>query len=115
MITIDQIQNLDRKVQSAIALISSLKAENTSLKGKLDMYQKRISELEVLVENFKKDQVEIEQGIVRALAQLDQLEDSLEDTDEPGGIEPEGNQGDQEAGEPSPDGNATDGDELDIF
>lgn len=81
MITVDQIQNLDRKVQAAVKLIGTLRDENSSLKGKLDTYQKRIGELEVLIDQFKKDQVEIEEGIVRALAQLDQLEDSLEDTD----------------------------------
>ena len=81
MITIDQIQKLDRKVQAAVRLIGSLREENNSLKSKLDAYQKRIGELEVLIDQFKKDQIEIEDGIVSALAQLDQLEDSLEDSD----------------------------------
>ncbi len=79
MITVEQIQKLDQKVQAAVRQIGGLKHENVSLKSKLDEYQKRIGELEVMIERFKKDQQEIENGILRALAKLDHLEDSSQE------------------------------------
>jgi len=82
MITIEQIQKLDQKVQAAVRRITALSTENSSLKGKLESYQKRISELEVLIERFKKDQSEIESGILKALEQLDRLEDSIDSGEE---------------------------------
>jgi chemotaxis protein histidine kinase CheA len=81
MITIEQIQKLDQKVQTAVKRIATLKSENAGLQAKLDDYQKRIGELEVLIERFKKDQTEIEKGIIRALEQLDHLEDTLDEKD----------------------------------
>ena len=78
MITIEQIQKLDKKVQAAVSRITALQNDNATLREKLDAYQKRISELEVMIERFKKDQTEIESGIIRALEQLDHLEDSME-------------------------------------
>ena len=80
MITLEQIQKLDQKVQAAVGRISALSRENTELKGKLDEYQKRIGELEVLISTFKQDQTEIEKGILRALEQLDHLEDSVDES-----------------------------------
>lgn len=76
MITVDQIRKLDQKVQAAVGQIGSLKQENASLKTKLDEYQKRIGELEVMIDQVKQDQQEIEEGILRALEKLDHLEDS---------------------------------------
>ena len=78
MITIEQIQKLDKKVQAAVSRITALQNDNATLREKLDEYQKRISELEVMIDRFKKDQTEIESGIIRALEQLDHLEDSME-------------------------------------
>ena len=82
MITIEQIKKLDQKVQAAVNRISALTSENATLQDNLQSYQKRISELEVLIERFKKDQSEIENGNIRALEQLDQLEDSMDATPE---------------------------------
>ena len=77
MITIDQIKKLGAKVEAAVSLIRELREENSTLKKNLDLYQKRIDELEVLINTYKKDQGKIEEGIVRALDQLDTLEDAL--------------------------------------
>lgn len=77
MISLEQIRLLEQKVQAAVARIGQLKQENATLKEHLSSYQKRIDELEVLVESFKADQGQIEQGILNALAQLDQLEDEV--------------------------------------
>lgn len=73
MISLDQIKKLDAKVTSAVRLIDELRKENNSLKEKLGSYQSRIEELEVLISDFKEDQGEIEEGIVHALEQLEQL------------------------------------------
>ena len=83
MIQLKHIQDLDAKVQSALLLITRLRDRNNELVSKLDGYQKRIVELEGLVRDFKADQGEIEAGILRALEQLDSLEDSVSDEGPP--------------------------------
>lgn len=84
MITLEQIQKLDEKVTAAVQVIRSLKEENASLQEKLGQYQSRIDELEVLINTFKKDQGKIEQGIINALEQLNELEDAIgEEASEP--------------------------------
>lgn len=75
MIQLEQIQELDRKIQAALTLVGRLRNENSELKQSLDGYQKRIGELESLVDAFKADQGAIEQGILKALKELDALED----------------------------------------
>lgn len=77
MITLDQIKQLDHKVRKAIDKINTLNSENNMLQEKLDNYQLRIEELEVLIDTFKADQGEIENGIIEALNQLDILEDNI--------------------------------------
>ena len=81
MIQLKHIEALDSKVKSALALIAALRTENADLLTKFDSYQTRISELEELIREFKTDQGEIEEGILRALKQLDTLEDAV--TEEP--------------------------------
>ncbi|MCK5198552.1 MAG: cell division protein ZapB, partial [Spirochaetales bacterium] len=71
------IKQLDHKVRKAIDKISTLNNENKMLQEKLDNYQLRIEELEVLIDTFKEDQGEIESGIIDALNQLDILEDNI--------------------------------------
>jgi chromosome segregation ATPase len=77
MLTLEQIRKLEAKVQRAVSFIAELKDENTLLKQKLETYQERIDELEVLITDYKEDQQEIEQGIKNALFHLDQLEDDI--------------------------------------
>lgn len=74
MISLEQIKTLDDKVKKAVGVIGDLRAENTKLKQKLNDYQSRIEELEQLIEDFKRDQGAIEQGILDAIDQLDHLE-----------------------------------------
>jgi len=76
MITLDQIKQLDIKVRKAVDKINTLKSENSLLQEKLDNYQLRIEELEILIDTFKEDQGEIEHGIIDALNQLDIIEDN---------------------------------------
>jgi TolA-binding protein len=74
MISLEHIRTLDEKVKKAVKALGDLRSENQTLKQKLADYQKRIEELEKLIDDFKKDQGEIEQGIMNAITQLETLE-----------------------------------------
>ncbi|MGA2764965.1 MAG: cell division protein ZapB [Spirochaetia bacterium] len=76
MITLEQIRLLEGKITRAIELIRVLKEENSTLRKGLESAQKRMKELETLVEGFKTDQREIESVIVRTLEHLDELEEA---------------------------------------
>ena len=76
MITLEQIKLLENKITRAIELIRVLKEENSTLRKGLESAQKRMKELESLVDGFKTDQREIESVIVRALQHLDELEEA---------------------------------------
>ena len=75
MISLEQIRLLEQKVGSAVELIRVLKEENATLRRGLDSAQKRMKELESLVDGFKTDQQEIESVILRTLRSLDELEE----------------------------------------
>ena len=75
MINIDHIKKLDSKISNTVEIITLLRDDNQALRSKLENYEKRIEELEVLISNFKKDQSDIENGILNALNQLDKIED----------------------------------------
>lgn len=77
MITLEQIRRLEQRVQAAVSRIATLKDENALLREKLESYEGRILELENSIAAFKRDQGEIEEGIVSALHHLDQLEDDV--------------------------------------
>ncbi|GHT79555.1 hypothetical protein FACS1894130_08600 [Spirochaetia bacterium] len=78
MVTLEQIKLLESKVARTIDIVNRVTDENTFLKGKLENYQKRIGELEVLIQRFKEDQGRIEEGIVSALNRLNQFEEAIE-------------------------------------
>ena len=78
MISLEQVKLLESKVTRAIDYVKKATEENTRLKGKLDSNQKRIDELEVLIQQFKEEQSRIEDGILSALDRLNQFEDALE-------------------------------------
>jgi hypothetical protein len=75
MISLEQIRLLEGKISRAIELIRVLKDENATLRRGLDSAQKRMKELETLVDGLKADQKEIESVIVRTLRHLDDLDD----------------------------------------
>ncbi len=77
MVTLEQIRQLEAKIQHAVAYIAELKDENSVLAGKLKKCQDRINEFEILIRDYKENQQEIEQGILNALFHLDQLEDGM--------------------------------------
>jgi chromosome segregation ATPase len=78
MITLEQVKLLESKAARAIEYVERVSRENAQLQGKLDSYQKRIDELEVVIRQFKEEQGRIEEGILAALDRLNQFEDAIE-------------------------------------
>ena len=78
MVSLEQVKLLESKVSKTIEYVKKVTEENSHLKTKLDSYQNRIEELEVLIRRFKEDQSKIEDGILAALDRLNQFEDALE-------------------------------------
>lgn len=85
MINLEQVRLLETRVAKAIDCIERLSGENTALnkqekesRKKLETYQKRIDELEVLVKRFKEDQSQIEDTFFATLDRLNQFEDAME-------------------------------------
>jgi len=78
MVSLDQIRQLEAKVNRAVEIIRVLKEENRSLRRTVESSHARMKELEDLVRVFKSDQAEIERGLVSAIRKLDQLEDGLD-------------------------------------
>jgi FtsZ-binding cell division protein ZapB len=76
MITLEQITLLEAKIAKAIDLIRVLKEENSTLRKGLESAQRRMKELESMVEDLKSDQKEIESVVLRTLANLDELEEA---------------------------------------
>ncbi len=117
MVRLDQIRALEEKVTKAIDYIARLREENRTLKAGLDSAQKRIDELESLVETFKREQKEIEEGIIRALNNLDRIEDEIHGStnvreDAPETVEEQPQKVAKEDETPSEETNET---QLDIF
>jgi chromosome segregation ATPase len=77
MISLEQIRLLEARINKAVELIRSLKDENKTLRRAVNTAQTRMRELEKLVGDFKTDQQEIEQCILRALGNLDRLEEEV--------------------------------------
>jgi chromosome segregation ATPase len=87
MINLEQVKLLESKVVKAIDYVERLAKENAALQrqeaewqAKLESYQKRIDELEILVMGFKEDQGQIEEGILAALDRLSQFEKAIEES-----------------------------------
>jgi hypothetical protein len=80
MVTVEQVRQLELRVAKAIDYVTKVTDENTLLKNKLDSYQKRIDELEVLIQRFKEEQGRIEEGILSALERLNRFEDDVHKT-----------------------------------
>jgi chromosome segregation ATPase len=78
MITLEQVKLLESKAVRAIEYVERVTRENVQLQGKLDSYQMRIDELEVVIRQFKEDQSRIEEGVLAALDRLNQFEDAIE-------------------------------------
>ena len=78
MVSLETVKLLESKVTQTIDYVKKVTSENSQLKEKLSSYQKRIEDLEVLLQQFKENQSRIEDGILSALDRLNQFEDALE-------------------------------------
>jgi chromosome segregation ATPase len=85
MINLDQVKLLEAKVAKTIDFVDKISKENAALlrreselHEKLETYQRRINELEVLLKGFKDEQGRIEDGILSALDRLSQFEEAIE-------------------------------------
>ncbi|MDR3147037.1 MAG: cell division protein ZapB [Treponema sp.] len=87
MINLEQVKLLETKVIRAIEYVERTSRENAQLQGKLDIYQRRIDELEVLIRKFREDQGRIEEGILSALDRLNKFEDAIEKSFAPPPVE----------------------------
>lgn len=76
MLTLDQVQKLEQKVEKAVSLIKALQRDKEDLENKLSRSISRISELEGVINSFKQDQNRIEEGILSALSRLSEFEDA---------------------------------------
>lgn len=78
MVTMEHVLQLEARVAKAIDYVNKITDENTLLKTKLDNYQQRIDELEVLIQRFREDQGRIEECILSALERLTRFEDDVQ-------------------------------------
>ena len=85
MINLEQVKLLETKIAKTIDFVERISRENAALvrreaelQEKLESYQKRIDELEVLIMGFKEEQGRIEGGILAALDRLSQFEEAIE-------------------------------------
>jgi chromosome segregation ATPase len=85
MINLEQVKLLETKVAKTIDFVEKMSKENSALvrreaelQEKLETYQKRIDELEVLIRGFKEEQGRIEDGILAALDRLSQFEEAID-------------------------------------
>jgi len=85
MINLEQIKLLEAKVAKTIDFVDRISKENVALirreselQEKIEAYQKRVDELEVLIKGFKEEHGRIEDGFFAVLDKLSQFEDAIE-------------------------------------
>ena len=102
MLNMDQVHQLESRVEKAVQKIITLSDdnrklsdENKMLQEQLSSFQTRVAELERSVEAFKEDQGRIEQGILSVLDKLSAVEDTVmsDESDSPQGGEQQGGEG----------------------
>ena len=77
MITLDQVYLLEQKVESAVAKIQQLQAENDALRSKCTELTNALSAKSEQLNTFESDQNQIENGIKKALDRLNSIENSV--------------------------------------
>jgi len=77
MITLDQVLLLEKKVESAVARIEQLQAENDALHRKCAELTNALSSKSEQLSSFETNQDQIESGILNALDRLNQIENSV--------------------------------------
>ena len=77
MISLEQIQLLEQKVESAVAKILQLTEERDSLYQRCVQLEEENNRLQSNIIDFHQDQERIEQGIIKALDKLNAIENSV--------------------------------------
>lgn len=77
MISLDQVILLEQKVESAVAKIQQLQAENDALRNKCEQLTNALSAKSEQLTTFESDQNQIESGIKKALDRLNAIENSV--------------------------------------
>lgn len=77
MISLDQVYLLEQKVESAVAKIQQLQAENDALRSKCNELTNALSAKSEQLTSFESDQSQIENGIKKALDRLNAIENSV--------------------------------------
>lgn len=77
MISLEQIQLLEQKVESAVAKILQLTEERDSLRQRCVHLEEENNRLQSNILDFHQDQERIEQGIIKALEKLNAVENSV--------------------------------------
>lgn len=77
MISLDQIQLLEQKVESAVAKILQLTEERDAIYRRCIQLEEENNRLQSNILDFHQDQERIEQGIIKALDKLNTVENSV--------------------------------------
>ena len=77
MITLDQVMLLEQKVESAVAKIQQLQAENDALRTKCEELTNALSSKTEQLSSIETDQNQIESGIKKALDRLLYIENAV--------------------------------------
>ena len=77
MISLEQILLLEQRVESAVAKIAQLQAENDALRSKCSELTNALSSKSEQLSTFESDQNKIESGILKALDRLNSIENSV--------------------------------------
>lgn len=77
MITLNQVELLEQKVESAVEKIQQLQAENDALRKKCSELTNAISVKSEQLTSFESEQSQIENGIKKALERLNSIENSV--------------------------------------
>ena len=77
MITLDQVQLLEKKVETIVSKINDLQRQNSALQEKNRELIEKNSLLMQKISTFEADQNRIEEGILNALDRLNSMENSV--------------------------------------
>lgn len=77
MISLDQIQLLEAKIESAVGKIQQLQVENDALRNRVQELSNALSAKSEQLSLCEKDQAIIETGILKALNRLNSIENSV--------------------------------------
>ena len=77
MISLDQVKLLEQKVESAVAKIQQLQAENDALRTKVTELTNAVSVKSEQLSSFASEQDQIESGIKKALDRLSSIENTV--------------------------------------